>query len=203
MHYEALFHTLSECQREYNEILNRIRNAPRNAAATVEVENWVERGHRCAEEARDAALQLIAAGIKVIQRQLDGTVTIEDCTSDDSQRLFEDRIRTLYAAVQSHGSVFPKAGPDPLRALSRGEWGWYSKYLSKDNSVHLLLDKDGRPTTNYPHVHVIYDDGKSRTIIVVTERAGHHSYKYVVTGPDRNLDGEIEKALAILRALEI
>ncbi len=59
--------------------------------------------------------------------------------------------------------AFPKAGDNQ----------WYSSYNGK-GEIQILLDKEGKPTTGYPHVHVIHDPNKGQVRMHNTLSKGVH-----------------------------
>ncbi len=94
---------------------------------------------------------------------------------------------------------YPRSDDRSYARPSR-DWGWYSKYRSSDNTTHLLLGSDGVVTSDYPHLHVIYDDGNNDTIIVVSLASNRHIHKetlHKASGSD--IDSAIEYALSILK----
>lgn len=60
-------------------------------------------------------------------------------------------------------SAFPKAGDQQ----------WYSSY-NRRGEVQVLLDKEGKPTTGYPHVHVVHDPNKGQVRMHNTLSKGVH-----------------------------
>lgn len=62
------------------------------------------------------------------------------------------------------------------------DWGWYSKYRSSDGTIHVMLDRNGEPTTKYPHVHVIHDEPGGQVRIVLSLRKGEHPETRVLPG---------------------
>lgn len=61
---------------------------------------------------------------------------------------------------------------------SRG--GWNSKYGR--GTTELLLDKNGNPTTGYPHVHVIHDEPGGRIKLHITRSRDVHTDELYLPG---------------------
>lgn len=59
---------------------------------------------------------------------------------------------------------------------------YYSKYRSDDGKIHVYLDRNGNPTTTYPHLHVIHDERGGEVRIVRSPGDGSHPEKQVLRG---------------------
>ena len=67
------------------------------------------------------------------------------------------------------------------KAKTEGEW--YSRSNRRgEGEVEVLLDQDGKPTTGYPHVHVIHDEKKGEVRLHNTMAKGVHQDKVVLPG---------------------
>lgn len=77
---------------------------------------------------------------------------------------------------------------------------WYSKYVSTNDSVHLLLDRNGKLTTARPHVHVIQDGSKGYVEIILTYANGSHdpSESIELDAGGTEIDKAIEQVLTRL-----
>jgi hypothetical protein len=108
---------------------------------------------------------------------------------DSAVQAFKKRLE----AVREAGKQVAKKG----RLAGR----WYSKYMSSDGSIQILLDKNGNVTDQYPHVHVIHDEPGSEVRIHVTRSEGRHSDHEVLPGnaSGNEVNAAIERALRKLR----
>lgn len=59
---------------------------------------------------------------------------------------------------------------------------YYSKYRSDDGKIHVFLDRNGNPTTSYPHVHVIHDERGGEVRIVHSSGDGTHPERTTLPG---------------------
>lgn len=74
---------------------------------------------------------------------------------------------------------------------------WFSKYTSYDDSTEVLIGRDGQQTTEYPHVHVIYDDSRSEVRIILSRSKNNHPRR--ITLPASSSPSEIDAAVNQLR----
>lgn len=80
------------------------------------------------------------------------------------------------------------------------DWGWYSKYRKKDGTIHVMVDKHGNITTEYPHVHVIHDEPGSKIQIVVSRGPKDHPAKWSLHGSSsgNEVNAAIDRARKLL-----
>ena len=67
----------------------------------------------------------------------------------------------------------------PPRALKSN---WYTKYRTDDETIHLMVDKEGNPTTDYPHVHIIHDEKNDEIRVVASYNLHGHSDTMTLSG---------------------
>lgn len=72
---------------------------------------------------------------------------------------------------------------------------FYSRTLRGDG-VELFVDKNGNPTTSYPHVHVIHH-GDGRVNVVASKEPGKHVWRHELRNPSGN---EVNNAVATARS---
>ena len=60
--------------------------------------------------------------------------------------------------------------------------GWYAKYRQDDGKIHAMVDRNGNPTTTYPHVHVIHDERGGEVVVVISRGGGVHEERTVLPG---------------------
>lgn len=59
---------------------------------------------------------------------------------------------------------------------------WYTKSDDRDETIHLMVDKEGNSTTDYPHVHVIHDERHDQIRVVASYGPGDHSETTTLSG---------------------
>jgi len=108
-----------------------------------------------------------------------------------------DRAVTAFKERREAGQAAAKK----VAAKGRQEGRWYSKYRSDDGTIHVMLDRDGNLTNQYPHVHVIHDEPGSEVRIHVTLGPRRHSDHEVLPGTasGNEVNAAIERALRKLR----
>jgi hypothetical protein len=70
---------------------------------------------------------------------------------------------------------------------------WYTKYRKKDGTIHIMLDRNGRLTTTYPHVHVIHDEPAAEIRIVLSR--GPNDHERAATLPGGSSGNEVNAAV--------
>ena len=74
----------------------------------------------------------------------------------------------------------------------------FHSHMKRGGMIEYFVDRDGRPTINYPHVHVIHHGG-GRVEIVASRSRGDHPWRTVVNDPQSNKGREIESAIRTAR----
>ncbi len=83
----------------------------------------------------------------------------------------------------SHGAHNFTDDEERVEAPPRAEGSnWYTKYRSDDETIHLMVDKDGNATTDYPHVHVIHDEKHDQIRVVASHGPNSHSDTMTLSG---------------------
>lgn len=170
----------------------------------AESQGYVAERRRLVQEIRDArdSHEGTKPAFQYAKSQFDDAKRTHDRARDDHQRKQEEfkRARADFDAavaafkkrlevVRESGKQVAKRGPLAGR--------WHSKYMSKDGSIQVLLDKNGNVTDQYPHVHVIHDEPGSEVRIHVTRSEGRHSDHEVLPGnaSGNEVNAAIERAL--------
>jgi hypothetical protein len=83
----------------------------------------------------------------------------------------------------------------------RLEGRWFNKYIERDGTIELLIDRDGNPTDRYPHVHVIHDEKLFEVRILVSVSPHNHASRQTLPGSasGNEVNAAIDRALAELR----
>jgi hypothetical protein len=84
---------------------------------------------------------------------------------------------------EKHGAHNFKDYEEQVPARPLAEKGnWYTKYRTDDETIHLMVDKEGNPTTEYPHVHVIHDEKNNQIRVVASYAKDRHSDTMTLSG---------------------
>lgn len=67
---------------------------------------------------------------------------------------------------------------------------FYSR-MTAGGKIELFVDKYGRPTISYPHVHIVHNGSKS-VDVVASKAAGQHVWRTTLRNPDGN---EVNRAV--------
>jgi hypothetical protein len=100
-------------------------------------------------------------------------------------------------ASQPTPSTHPRIRPTataPTYPKATGKQ-WYSKHHPR-SGVEVMFDKHGRPTIDYPHVHVIHDERKGEIRVVLS--LGPTSHPELVTLPGDASGNEVNRAVETL-----
>lgn len=103
---------------------------------------------------------------------------------------WRDGLKGAMRSMQPGASKNPLAVSKEIKAVQAERqfprpaesWGWYSKYNSKTDTTEVMIGKDGRPTTEYPHIHIIYDEPRNEIRIHQTMARGFHMNKTTLPG---------------------
>ena len=98
------------------------------------------------------------------------------------------------------GTKDQKAIPPVTFPKAKTEKEWYSKYNQRgEGEVEVLLDKHGRPTMGYPHVHIIHDEEKGEVRLHNTmAKKGHRDH---IVLPGTPTGTEVNAAVNHLRSV--
>lgn len=72
---------------------------------------------------------------------------------------------------------------------------FYSR-MKGNEGMELFVDKEGNPTIDYPHVHIIHT-GNNTVEIVASKSRGNHIWRKVLIDPSGS---DVEKAVAEARS---
>lgn len=89
-------------------------------------------------------------------------------------------------------------GTSSHKARPEKDWGWYSKWVEKDGSIHVMFDRHGNQTTSYPHVHLIHDEPGGEIRVILSRGPKNHPERIVLPGTASA--ATVDAAVAKLRA---
>ncbi len=70
---------------------------------------------------------------------------------------------------------------------------FYSR-MTQNGKIEYFVDKNGRPTTSYPHVHVVHH-GNGQVEVVASRAHGNHSWRTSLRNPSGNeVNGAVSRA---------
>ncbi len=124
------------------------------------------------------------------------------------QPTFLDQVRGTGRVIRQQGLA---GGMSPLAIRRAGKQvkaermaretsrsgGWNSKYSSSTNTTEVMLDKNGNPTTAYPHIHIIHDEFGGRIKLHITRSPGVHTDELYL--PANASGNQVDAAVADLR----
>lgn len=58
---------------------------------------------------------------------------------------------------------------------------FYSRTLPNDG-LELFVDRNGNPTINYPHVHVIHHGSSGKVTVIASVSSGNHVWRKELSG---------------------
>lgn len=88
-----------------------------------------------------------------------------------------------------------------LRLKQRLQGRWFSRYRENQGTIELMVDRDGNPTNQYPHVHVIHDEAQGEVRFVLSFSPHNHPMRETLPGTasGNEVNAAIDRMVAELR----
>ena len=64
----------------------------------------------------------------------------------------------------------------------RLEGRWASRFRSDTGKIDVLIDKNGNPTTAYPHVHIVYNTQEDKVRVILSLAPKNHPSEEILPG---------------------